>query len=83
MAAISPLAAPIARIVKMVAAWQQVQTGTQQRNDADNRQQHLGGELPKKSHKGRYFFAKLEIQVAVRPIRIIVKTVRLVNCQNV
>ena len=55
MARIRMFAARIVRIVKVVTAWKQVQTGTQQRNGADNRQQHLGGELPKKSHKGRYF----------------------------
>jgi len=34
--------------VEVVAAWKKVQTGTQQRNGADNRQQHMGGDLPKK-----------------------------------
>ena len=55
MAAISVLIARIALVVEVVATRQQVQTGTQQRNSADSRQQQLGGELPKKSHKGRYF----------------------------
>jgi hypothetical protein len=58
MTTIGMLAYRIALSVKVVAAWKQVQTATQQRNGADNRQQHLGGELPKKSHKGRYFSRK-------------------------
>jgi hypothetical protein len=44
--------------VKVIAAWKQVQTGTQQRDSADNRQQQLGGKLPRKSHKRPLLFAK-------------------------
>jgi hypothetical protein len=55
MAANSMLAPRIALVVEVVATGKKVQTGTQQRNGADNRQQQLGGELPIKSHKGHYF----------------------------
>jgi hypothetical protein len=62
MATIGLLAVRIARIVKVIATWQQVQTGPQERNSADNRQQHLGGKLPKKSHKRPLLFAKWKYQ---------------------